>query len=164
MIKKTKWIILIILAVLVSVGTYCLYYYCPRKIAFDFVKEIEKPNKEYDKSKFIGFNYIKDADWLMFYMVDYYKKESCIRNGLIVYDSLFVQNLSKELNFDKYDYIITYQKQLKELQHSPYLTKKRDGLYFEKQVPLIPTFDTVITDKLYIYRIKKNNEYRAPRP
>ncbi|MDX9799105.1 MAG: hypothetical protein RBT05_09645 [Bacteroidales bacterium] len=164
MIKKKKSRILIILAVFISVGIYCLYYYYPRRIDFEFVKEIEKPNKEYDNSQFIGFDYIKDADRLMFFMVDYYKKASCIRDSLGGYDSLFVQNLSNELNFDKYDYIITYHKQLKELRHSPYLTKKRDGLYFEKQIPLIPNFDTLITDKLYIYRIKKNNKYRAPGP
>ena len=164
MIIKNKWRILIILAVFISVGIYCLYYYYPRRIDFEFVKEIEKPNVEYDSSQFIGFDYINDANRLMFFMVDYYKKASCIRDSLGGYDSLFVQNLSKELHFDKYDYIITYHKQLKELRHSPYLTKKRDGLYFEKQIPLIPAFDTLMTDKLYIYRIKKNNKYRAPGP
>ena len=164
MIKKKKWRILIMLMVFVSVGAYCLYYYYSRKITFEFVKEIEKPNVEYDLSQFIGFHYINDADRLMFFLIEYYKKASCIRDSLGGYDSLFVQNLSKELNFDKYDYIITYHKQLKELRHSPYLTKKRDGLYFEKQIPLIPTFDTLMTDKLYIYRIKKNNKYRAPGP
>jgi hypothetical protein len=50
------------------------------------------------------------------------------------------------------------------LQHSPYLTKTADGLYFDKRTPLIPSWDSVITDKVYIYRIKKNNKFRAPGP
>ena len=59
---------------------------------------------------------------------------------------------------------MVYQRQLKELRHSPYFTKTIDGLYFDKRTPLIPTWDSVITDKVYIYRIKKSNKYRAPGP
>ena len=74
MINKNKWRILIILAVFVSVGAYCLYYYHTKRIAFTFVKEIPIPNENYDNSQFIGFHYIKDVDRLMFFLVDYYKK------------------------------------------------------------------------------------------
>ena len=80
---------------------------------------------------------------------------------MVGYDSIFVQNLAKEFDFKKHDYIITYQKQLKALRHSPHLAKTEDDLYFDKKTPLIPTFDTVLTDKVYIYRIKKNNKYRS---
>jgi len=164
MINKNKWIILIILAVFVSIGTYCLYYYYPRKIAFEFVKEIEKPNKEYDLSQFVGFHYVQNNKDFLFYLAAYNKAQYYKQSNNQDYDSLFVQNLSKELNFDKYDYIMTYQKQLKALTYSPYLAKKEDLMGYLSEKSLIPTFDTVITDKLYIYRIKKNNEYRAPGP
>lgn len=163
MIIKNKWRILIILAVFISVGIYCLYYYYPRRIDFEFVKEINKPDPDFEQYQSVSFNYIENKERLTFWLIEKYKYPYSW-SDYICYDSLFVQNLSKELNFDKYDYIITYHKQLKELRHSPYLTKKRDDLYFEKQIPLIPNFDTLITDKLYIYRIKKNNKYRAPGP
>ena len=143
------------------IGLCILYYYYPRNVSFEFTIEIQKPNKEFDKSQFIGFDYADSKDRLMFWLVDYYKKESCIKNGLVGYDSIFVQNLAKEFDFKKHDYIITYQKQLKALRHSPHLTKTEDGLYFDKKTPLIPTFDTALTDKVYIYQIKKNNKYRS---
>ena len=93
----------------------------------------------------------------MYFLVDYYT----ISQG---YDYIFVHNLSKTLDYEKYDYIITYQKQLKALTYSPYLAKKEDFCSYLKEKPLIPTFDTVITDKVYIYRIEKNDKYRAPGP
>ena len=95
-------------------------------------------------------------------MIYYYEEfPEYYRKG---YDTIFVTNLAKELDFDRYDYIITYQKQLKELRYSPYLTKTEDGLYHDKRTPLIPTWDSVQTDKVYIYRIKKNEKYRSPGP
>jgi hypothetical protein len=85
-------------------------------------------------------------------------------NGL-GYDSLYVENLSKDLDFINSDYLITYQRKLSKLHHSPYLTILKDGLYdYDKRIPLIPTWDKEVTDSLYIYRIKKNNRFRAPGP
>ncbi len=159
MIRKIKFIILII--IFISVGTYCFYYYYPRKVSFELAKEILKPHKEFDNSQFIGFEYADSKYRLIYWLVKHYEpfypKEQR-------YDSLFVENLAKELDFDRYDYIITYQKQLKKLKYSPYLTKTEDGLCHDKQIPLIPTWDGVITDKVYIYRIKKNEKYRSPGP
>ncbi|MDR1005294.1 MAG: hypothetical protein LBL74_00320 [Bacteroidales bacterium] len=157
---KNKVIILII--VCFTLGLLCLYYLYPRKISFESVKEIPKLNENFDMTSFIGFHYVSNENCLVFWLSTFYQRQ--LQEGLVGYDSIFIQNLSKELNFDKYDYIITYQKQLKELRHSPYLTKTKDGLYFDKQTPLIPTFDTAITNKVYIYRIRKNNKYRAPGP
>jgi hypothetical protein len=154
----------IVTTVVFIVGLCILYYYYPRKVAFELTKEINKPYLDFDRSYYIGFDYVKDKERLIFYMINYYKKSSCVKAGLKGYDSIFVENLGKELDFKRYDYIITYQKQLKELRHSPYLTKTEDGLYHDKRTPLIPTWDSVITDNVYIYRIKKNNKYRAPGP
>ena len=125
------------------------------------VKEIDKPSKEFDNSHFIGFEYADSKDRLIYWLVEHYEPFYSQEQR---YDSIFVENLAKELNFDRYDYIIAYQKQLKELRHSPYLTKTEDGLYHDERTPLIPTWDSVITDKVYIYRIKKSNKYRAPGP
>jgi hypothetical protein len=161
--NKNKMLYCVAIIVL-TVGFSALYYYLPRNIFFELVKEINKPYLEFDRTYYIGFDYVENTEQLMFYMVDYYKKASCVKANLNGYDSIFVKNLGKELDFKKYDYIITYQKQLKELRHSPYLTKTEDGLYYLKETPLIPTWDSLITDKIYIYRIKKNSKYRAPGP
>ena len=156
-----KKVLYIITMVVFVVGLYILYYYYPRKVSFELAEEILKPHKEFDNSQFIGFEYADSKYRLIYWLVKHYEpfypKEQR-------YDSLFVENLAKELDFDRYDYIITYQKQLKELRYSPYLTKTEDGLCHDKQIPLIPTWDGVITDKVYIYRIKKNNIFRAPGP
>lgn len=159
--KKTLYIILTVVFVVVAS---LLYYFYPRKVSFELVKEIEKPHPEFDRTFYVGFNYVEDAERLKFFMVYYYNKASCIEGELKGYSLIFVENLAKELNFDRYDYIITYQKKLKELRHSPYLTKTADDLYFDKRTPLIPTWDSVQTDNVYIYQIKKNSKFRAPGP
>jgi hypothetical protein len=160
--KKSKiqimWLIIILI---LFIGISCFYYFYPRKVSFELAKEIDKPSPEFDNSQFIGFEYIYNKDRLIYWLVehyrDFYPQEQC-------YDSIFAENLANELDFTKYDYLIAYQKQLKELRHSPHLTNTRDGLYHCKETPLIPTWDSVITDKVYIYRIKKNNKFRAPGP
>ena len=155
--RKIKLIILII--IFISVGTYCFYYYYPRKVSFELAKEIEKPYPEFDRTFYVGFDYVVNVERFFVYMIYHYEEfPKYYRKG---YDTIFVTNLAKELDFDRYDYIITYQKQLKELRYSPYLTKTEDGLYHDKRTPLIPTWDSVQTDKVYIYRIKKNNKFRA---
>ena len=143
------------------VGLCILFYYYPRHVSFELAKEILKPNKEFDNSQFIGFEYVVSKDRLVYWLVEHPKQ--FYPEGQ-VYDSNFVDNLGNGLDFQKFDYIITYQKQLKELRHSPYLTKAKDDLYFDKKTPLIPTWDSVITNKVYLYRIKKNNKYRSPGP
>lgn len=143
---------------------FCFYYYYPRKVSFELTKEIAKPNIGFDRTYYLGFDYTKNEEKLIFYLVDYYKKLSCIKASLKGYDSVFVQNIGKELDFNRYDYLITYQKKLTSLTYSPYLAKKKDCMNYLPERPLIPTFDTIITDKIYIYRIKKNNKYRAPGP
>lgn len=153
-----KKIMIILLVIVFVVGLGILYYYYPRSISFEFTMEIQKPHEKFDNSQFVGFDYVANKERLIYYLTDYYKQRYPPQQG---YDSIFVQNLAEKLDFEKYDYLITYQKQLKALRHSPFLTKTEDGLYFDKKTPLIPTFDTVLTDKVYIYRIKKNNRYRS---
>ncbi len=160
--KKNKWRILILLAVFVSVGIYCLYYYYPRNVSFEFVKEIEP--FEGLSSPMNGFDYVKDEDKLFFYLIYCYDKPICKERGLMGYNLPFVKRLASELDFETYDYLITYKQKLQSLFYSPYLTKTEDGLYFDKRTPLIPTWDSAQTDKVYIYRIKKNNKFRAPCP
>jgi len=143
-------------------GLCFVYYFYPRNVHFELAKEIEKPNPEFDRSYFVGFEYIENKESLFFYMV--YRYEEPPFRDMKGYDTVFVKTLSKDLDFDRYDYIIAYQKKLKKLRYSPYLTKTEDGLYFEERTPLIPIWDSVRTDKVYIYRIKKNKKFRSYGP
>ena len=140
-------------------GAGTLYYFVPRKVYFSLIKEIETPCDGFDNTQFVGFHYVESEERLLYWMVEYLSSRSKLE--LQGYDSLYVNNLSKELDFVKHDYIIAYQKQIKSLSYSPYLTRKIDGIYFDKKTPLIPTWDCQVTDRIYIYQIKKNNRFRS---
>lgn len=166
--NKTITITFFFIVTCVMIITICLacnfWYYHPRIVEYELTTEISKPSPNFDRSHEVGFDYIHNEERLMFFMVKYYEKLSCIRTNLTGYDSLYALKISKQLNYEKYDYLIVYQKELQSLRFSLYLTKTKDDLYFDKRTPLIPTFDTLITDKVYIYQIKKNNKFRAPGP
>jgi hypothetical protein len=163
--KKIIRIMLYCIATVVfTVGLSILYYYYPRKVSFELTKEIDKPYSDFDRTYYVGFNHVENKKHLMWYMIDIYKAIYPPSRQEQGYDSIFVENLGKELDFNKYDYIITYQKQLKELTYSPYLANNFDDCRFMDEKPLFPTFDTAITDKVYIYQIKKNKKYRPPCP
>lgn len=160
MCKKILYILTTVITLFAIAG---VYYNYPRKVPFELVKEIDKPAPEFERSYYGGFNYVNSTELLKYWMVDYYRKPSCISAGLNGYSKEYVEELAGELDFTKYDYLITYQKELKALRHSPYLTNN-DTAYFDKRTVLIPTWDEEITDKVYIYRIKKNKRFRAPGP
>ena len=147
-------------------GITIILFFFPRKVSFELIKQIEKPCIEFDYSYYGWLNYVDEKERLFFYLYEYYNlpKYSYNMNGL-GYDSLYVENLSKDLDFMNSDYLITYQRKLIKLHYSPYLTISKDGLYdYDKKTPLIPTWDKEVTDSLYVYRIKKNNRFRAPGP
>ena len=158
-------IVIVILVTILSVIFGALWYYHPRKVSFELILRIPKPNATFDRSDWLSYDYIANEDQLFFFMVDWYDKfspnDSLYMSG---YETSCIKNLKKQLDFTKYDYIITYQKQLISLNYSPRLTKRKDGLYFDKRIPLIPTFDNVFTNKVYIYQIKKSRRFRAPGP
>ncbi len=156
-----KKLLYVVTTLMFVVGFCVLYYYCPRTVSFELAKEIPKPHDEFDNSHFMGFEYADSKDRLLYWLVEHYEPFYPLGYR---YDSTFVENLAKTLDFEKYDYIITYQKELKSLSYSPYLTKSKDGLYYDKRTPLVPIFDTIMTDKVYIYQIIKNKRFRVYGP
>lgn len=153
-------VVLIVVSSIVAVT----YYYYPRTVSFEFVEEIPLPTNAFDRRAYIGFDYVENVDWLYFYLVEFYERIPYDDPKLKGYDRTFVQQLAEDFDFENYDYLITYQKTLSKLQYSPYLTKEKDDIYFDKRTPLIPTWNKAETDKVYIYRIKKNDHFRAPGP
>lgn len=154
-----KLIVYCFATVILLLGAGTLYCFVPRRVHFQLIKEIEKPCDGFDNTQFVGFHYVESSERLFYWMVEYLSSRS--RPEFQGYDSLYVNNLSRELDFVQYDYIIAYQKKLKSLSYSPYLTRKIDGIYFDKKTPLIPTWDSQVTDMIYIYQIKKNNRLRS---
>ena len=67
-------------------------------------------------------------------------------------------------DFDKYDYLVFYRKKPYALSYSPYLTKIRDDLHYDSRIPLIPKFEKIEYDSIFIYKIKKSPKFRAPGP
>ncbi|WP_411915695.1 hypothetical protein [Porphyromonas miyakawae] len=155
-----KKIFLIVLSCIVAFA----YYFYPRTVSFEFVEEIPLPTDAFDRREYIGFDYVESVDRLYFYLVEFYERIPNDDPKLKGYDRDFVRQLSEGFDFEKYDYLITYQKTLNKLQYSPYLTKEKDDIYFDKRTPLIPTWNKRGTDKVYVYRIKKNDHFRAPGP
>ena len=153
--KMKKGLLFSVLTIVLVFGLCALYYYYPRKVSFELAEVIEKPYPDFDRTSYVGFEYVEDAEGLKRCMIDKYS-----HRDLKGYSLIFVEDLAKRLDFTKYDYLITYQKELKALRHSPYLSRTQDGMPSVKQIPLIPTWDSARTDKIYIYRIKKNNKYR----
>ena len=151
-------ILLIILSLLLATSGGLCYYYIPRQVSFRQVDVFLKPSG-FDASRCIGFQMAEREDrlyyWLTAYLNNHYDNTG--------YDSTFVASISQRLDYKNHDYVIAYQKRILKLQHSPHLTKTKDGLYFDKRIPLIPVWDTTITDKIYLYEIPKRN-YRAPGP
>lgn len=143
-------------------GLFAFYFFYPRTVPFILAKEIPKPSDTFDNSQFIGFNYVDNSEGLYYWMVSYLSSRN--RPDLQGYDSSYIFNISKELDFNKYDYIIAYQKRIKKLRYSPFLTKTKDDLYYDKKIPLIPTWNKDVTDSVYIYRIEKSKRFRAPGP
>lgn len=157
---KMKKIFLIVVSSIVTFS----YYFYPRTVSFEFVEEIPLPTNAFDRREYIGFDYVESVDRLYFYLVEFYERIPNDDPKLKGYDREFVRFLAEGFDFKKYDYLITYQKTLNKLQYSPYLTKEKDDIYFDRRTPLIPTWNKTETDKVYIYRIKKNDHFRAPGP
>ena len=137
--QNIMWLSFVFLAIIViAILCYRYYYSKTVHVPFEFVKEIPKPREDFDRSQWLTYHYVRNEERLMYFLVDWYKTTYPPEKQKKGYDSVFVQHLGKELNFDKYDHIITYQKQLKDLAYSPYLAKTEDGLGYLKESLLSP--------------------------
>ena len=137
-----------------------VWYYVPRSVKFELDRELSLPRPDLDYYSFIGFDKAEDEDDLWFWLFENPARE----NPGWQYDSLFVKQLVEELDFDEFDYLICFQKQLLNLSYSPYLRKTKDGIYWDKRIPLVASWDTVRTDRIYLYRIKSNSRFRSIGP
>lgn len=159
--KNTIFItVLIILGI--SISIFLFWYYHVRHVKFELEKVLAPPEHGVGgNADFMGFELVENENDLLFWLCEQFKKSYYRDNGVIGYDMEYAKKLSKELDYENYNYIITYNKEILDLQHSPYLTRHEDGLYFDERTPLFPTFYTKRTDKVYIYKIKNDCKYRC---
>lgn len=145
------FIAIIVGATLVSV---CGYYYIPRNMRFSKVAQI------YDNSDFLssftGFHYVSNEDELHYWLIEY-------RIERQMPPCQDIEKCATTMDFERYDYLITYHKPLRKLQYSPYLRKMYDGLYFDPKMPLVAQWG-MTTDSIYIYQIYKNSRFRSVGP
>ena len=158
---KTKFAIIfwhVIIGSLLLVSICHLFnYYTTQTLSFEYVSRIPK----FDNCYPMGINYIRNKDMMRYWLVDFYKKPSCIRAGLVGCDSIVVSNLITTLNFDEYDYVVSYLRRISKLKYSPYLKKTSEDCLHYSQMPLIPEYERDTIDSIYIYRVKKNNIFRS---
>lgn len=158
--SRIRLITLICISTAILIPLCAVWYYVPRSVKFELDRELSLPRPDLDYYSFIGFYKAEDEDDLRFWLF-----EKPTQNNLgWQYDSLFVKQLVEELDFDEFDYLICFQKQLLNLRYSPYLRKTEDDLYFDKRIPLVASWDTVRTDRIYLYRIKSNSRFRSIGP
>ena len=159
--NKKTYISLLIIAAVTIICVAIFNYYHERIALFKYVMSIPTFHNCYPR----GIDYVENEDRLYFYLVGYYQKPSCQEAKLEGYDSVYVSKIISNFDFRKYDYIISYMKKISTLKHSPYLTKNQDNLYdIDERIPLIAEYEKGTYDSLFIYRIEKNTEYRAPGP
>lgn len=144
--KKLKIKKIIYLILLIGIIGSVLYYFYPRNVAFSLYREFDITNKE----EFFPYHYVDNEDIFCVLLI----KE----NG---YDSVFVTDIAKKIDFINYNYIITFNKNLLKLSYSPYYTDFEDGCPSVKLTPLIPKYSQNKTNKMYIYKIKKNSKFRG---
>lgn len=146
-----------------SVATmYICYYYIERTVSFEYVMRIPAFKNCHPR----GVTYIKNKERMYYFLVDIYKERRSWdeKFELFGYDSTYVAPLIEDLDYKKYDYVISYMMKISKLKHSPYLTETEDGLYFDNRIPLIPEYEKGIYDFIYIYRVKKDYRFRAMGP
>lgn len=137
--------IIIISVFLFIITLFVGYYFYPRKVKFELVQKIQI--KQRDHSLII----LREKD-----VFERFTKENL--NSRELNEDL--TNFLK-LDFVKNDYLLTFNKELKSLKHSPYLSRKYDLCSYLDAKPVIPCYGDTTDKCLYIYKIKVKNKYRS---
>ena len=151
----------VILFLCIPIGLF--YWYYPRQVHFNLVSQLVQPDGNAFLSSYMGFDKVDTPERLLFYLAGDYNNSIYVNR--YCYYTTEIENISEGFDYFHNDYIITYNKRLKALKHSPFLTRTNDDLHeFMEGIPLIPIFEDKFTDSVYIYSIKKNSHFRAPGP
>ena len=114
------------------------------------VFEMPIPNPDFDNSGFMGFFIVSDVEHFKYFMHEKQKNED------FGFDSLYIQQVIDSLNFETYDFVISYQKRISKLFWNHYLRYYDTG----SLIPLTARFEKEITHSLHIYAIYPRHKYR----
>ena len=112
--------------------------------------EMHIPNPNYDNSGFKGIYVVSEREHFEYFI----HKEA--RNETTGFDSLYIQQVMNDLRFDTYDYVISYQKRIRNLFWSHYERHYDTG----SLIPLSAIFEKEITRSIHIYAIYPKYKYR----
>ena len=151
-IKQNIVLLLFIFLAITVISVFSYKYFKTKYVHFEFVGSTDFPliDKNYFDHSF--YHFVTDRELLYVLMS---KAEI---------DSTTINIIDKKLSYKKEDYIITYNKELLNLVYSPYLAFKKDACEYLDEKPLFPKYSEIRTNKIYIYKIKKDIGYRVPCP
>lgn len=135
---------------------FAYYVYDTHKnyVSYELVIEIPLPNEDFNPI-FVGFNLVDSPQKLHFWLFDDAQHRKIEDAGLSDED---YSKLVQILDFDQYDYIITYHRKIDNL----YWTRKeRKELQIECDVktPLEVELQEPYSGQMYIYRIFPKGQY-----
>lgn len=134
--------------------TSCVYYFYHRNIKFEEVNRLY--DIEFRLRMFQSPTFISTPNKLFEVLIDWRDKAYGYDSTVVVpYNSELVESLADSMDFDKYDYIISYNRELGEIIYAPYLSDCIYDLIGGEKTFLIPLFKGNVTDFIYIYRIRK---------
>ena len=158
--KRKKYITAMIIIIttiqllfIFGVEMYIKYYFTIKEVPFCYDGTI---TIEGNTSSPLTFYYAPTEDRLLFWLGDYRARH----NLQPVIDS---PDLST-YDFERYDYLLFSGRKLKRLYYSPYLTDQNDECHYLEETPLMTDLEEASLDSMYIYRIDKTTEFRAPCP
>lgn len=124
------------------------YSFIPRKLSYTMTSSVLWPDKSNNRSGHDYYYYVRDEAQLFFLL--------CENEP---FDSNSVSEISRNLDFASFNYIIVLNKRLKSLSYSPYLTWSSTCYRAVDYIPLIPKYSERNIDSVFIYSVRSNKKF-----
>lgn len=149
--------IIALLTVAIAIATFMFFdYHKVRYVPFERAMAFEQPYDSFDGSYLRKFLYVGSQEDMVNCL--------CKSDVNLSYSDTFATRICSECDFEKYDYLITLNRELDSLKYSGYLTDHEDCAPWNERTPLIPVFKKNTDDSIYVYRIQKTKMFRCPIP
>ncbi len=145
--KKKQYILIIIGLLFLSLLIISCYFY-PRNVKFKYVVEIAVGKVDHP------LIIVSEKKAMEKFLIEIFGEEAT-KNISIDYSSL---------DFDKNDYMVSFNRKVLSLKYSPYLSKQNDLCPYLKEKPVIPEYSSKEDESIYVYEIKRKNRYRGVCP
>ena len=150
--KRKHVLAIMVTGILIAVAAYYCNYYWERSEPFEFVCGI--PGGEGCRPQ--GIDYVRDQEQMLHFLTEEGERG--------VDESASILKYVDTLNYERYDYILSYMRKIESLNYSPYLSDLHDCAPSLPQTPIVPTYYGQQYDSIYIYRVQANDKFRHPAP